>query len=110
MFIKKFFNLIGSPWFEAAIWTVAIIYLAVIDPLQDSQVSFCVLDNLGFKHCPGCGLGRSVSYILHGDITSGWETHKAGLLALPVLLYRIGQISYNQIKVFKQNKLSQIQQ
>lgn len=110
MIIKKLSNLIGSPWFEAAIWTVAIIYLAVIDPLQESQINFCVLDRLGFENCPGCGLGRSVSYILHGDILSGWETHKAGLLALPVLLYRIGQISFSQIKVFKQGKASQIHQ
>ena len=107
MLIKKLFNLIGSPWFEAAICTVALVYLALINPLQDSQVSFCVLDNLGFEHCPGCGLGRSVSYILHGDMVSSWETHKAGILALPVLLYRIGQISYFQLKVFNKKNSSQ---
>ncbi len=107
MLKKKLLNLIGSPWFEAAIWTVALIYLAVINPLQDSQVSFCVLDNLGFEHCPGCGLGRSVSYIFHGDIAASWATHKAGVFALPVLLYRIGQISYFQLKVSNQKNGSQ---
>ncbi|MBN8546629.1 MAG: DUF2752 domain-containing protein [Ignavibacteria bacterium] len=93
-----------SPWFEVTIWVAAIFYLFFYDPFKESDFTFCIYSNLGFEYCPGCGLGRSVSYLLHGEPGLSWETHKLGLLALPMLLYRIVQISYTQYNFKKKDK------
>jgi len=102
-YILKFFK---TPWFEAVLWLIALLYLLIYDPFQESSFSFCVLDNLGFQHCPGCGLGRSISYLMHGEISAAWETHKLGIFALLILIFRIIQISVNQLRL-RQKKVAQ---
>jgi hypothetical protein len=76
------------PW-EAVIWTCGLVYLACIDPRVTHHLTICPLRLLGFEHCPGCGLGLSISYLLHGDLAGSWNTHPLGIFALPVLVWRI---------------------
>ncbi|KAB2908356.1 MAG: DUF2752 domain-containing protein [Ignavibacteriales bacterium] len=102
MIIKQLLRFFRSSLFEALIWIGALIYLALYNPVQEASFSFCVLDNLGFEHCPGCGLGRSVSFLLHGDFQASWEAHKLGIFALIVLLFRSGQLIYQHINNQKQ--------
>ncbi len=78
---------------ELMIWTAAFIYLAVIDPFQP-PLSFCPSVLIGFGTCPGCGLGRSISLLLHGEFTMSYQEHLLGIPAAVILLYRIGQLSY----------------
>ncbi|MBI2430015.1 MAG: DUF2752 domain-containing protein [Ignavibacteriales bacterium] len=74
---------------EVLIWIVALAALAVIDPVTVQQFSLCPLHNLGFEQCPGCGLGRSVSHALHGNLSASFSMHILGMPALFVLLHRI---------------------
>lgn len=105
-FVKHILKFIKTPWFEASLWIVALLYLLVYNPFQQSEFSFCILDNLGFEHCPGCGLGRSVSYLLHGEISASWEAHKLGMFALVTIIFRIIQISVKQLRL-RQKKQAQ---
>lgn len=77
---------------ELIIWTTALILLALDEP-QKSHVqnhfTFCPLANLGVSWCPGCGLGRSITNLLHGNIKESIEQHWFGIPALLILLYRI---------------------
>ena len=102
--VKYILKFIKTPWFEAVLWLIALLYLLVYNPFQQSEFSFCVLDNLGFEHCPGCGLGRSISYLLHGEIAAAWETHKMGMFALVAITFRIIQISVNQLRLRQKNQ------
>ena len=77
---------------EAVIWLIGLAYLALIDPHSSTHLSFCPLHNLGFDFCPGCGLGRSISLILHGDVTVSLAAHPLGIPALLILCYRIAVI------------------
>ncbi len=72
---------------EAYIWIIGLVFLAVINPGK-SDWTVCPLGNLGFEHCPGCGLGRSVSFLLKGDLSSSWEMHPLGGAALFILIAR----------------------
>jgi hypothetical protein len=74
---------------EAVIWMVALALLAIYDPHPDTHFTLCPLANAGFDFCPGCGLGRAVSYAFHGEWRQSWDTHPLGIFAVIILTYRI---------------------
>lgn len=76
------------PW-EAAAWLMAFTGLAMYQPQSDSHISLCPLANLGFTFCPGCGLGRSISSLFHGEIMQSLSLHPLGIFAVIVLSFRI---------------------
>ncbi len=80
--------------FEALIWFSGLVVLFLYQP-GDDHFSLCPLYNLGFEYCPGCGLGRSISHFLHGEISQSLRMHPLGIFAVFVLSLRI-------IKLLKQ--------
>lgn len=82
---------------ELLCWVSALLYLALLEPGGD-HFTLCPLANLGFSWCPGCGLGRSVSSLLHADFASSLHYHWLGLPALIILLHRISVLLKNSIK------------
>jgi hypothetical protein len=74
---------------EIIIWISGLIILAAINPNDQSHFSICPFHNLGFKYCPGCGLGHSISYLFHGSIRQSIECHILGIPAVVILTYRI---------------------
>lgn len=91
MLLKTFRFVSHLPW-EALIWMAGFVVLASYEPSQE-HVSICPLNRLGFTFCPGCGLGRSVSFFFHGEIIHSLTTHPLGIFAVIVLSYRIIQLS-----------------
>lgn len=77
---------------EAFIWISALLFLGFINNPATTHFSICPLYNIGFNFCPGCGLGNSVSYIIHGEITNSFIVHPLGIFALLILLSRIYQL------------------
>ncbi|MFN4110662.1 MAG: DUF2752 domain-containing protein [Ignavibacteria bacterium] len=73
---------------ELLFWISGLIYLFLISPIEE-HFSFCPLNNLGFKWCPGCGLGKSISYLFHFQIIQSLETHPLGIFAFIIISYRI---------------------
>ena len=90
---------------EAVIWTAGLIGLAIYNPFEGQHLSVCVFDNLGFRYCPGCGIGRSVSFLLHGDVRASFEAHPLGFIAILLLSFRIGKLVKDFIKDLKNQKL-----
>lgn len=77
---------------ELLCWTGALISLAIIDPCG-SHYDLCIFHLLGWQHCPGCGLGHSIAFLLRGDLLSSWRSHPLGAFALIVILNRISVLS-----------------
>lgn len=69
----------------------ALTYLACINPAAE-HMSLCVFHWLGITWCPGCGIGHSISYALHGDWTSAWQSHFMGIPAIAIICFRITQL------------------
>jgi hypothetical protein len=44
---------------------------------------------MGITWCPGCGLGHSIAFLLHGDIKNSFHAHWIGVPALIIIVYRI---------------------
>jgi len=73
---------------ELMCWVAALILLAISNP-QEHNFTFCPFANMGITWCPGCGLGRSISGLLHGDLYSSLRFHWFGIPALAILLHRM---------------------
>lgn len=86
---------------EALVWITGLLILAVYNPHYQEHMSMCVFNNVGFSYCPGCGLGRSISYFLHGDILMSFSAHPIGIAAVGILGYRIYKSSIDYFKRLK---------
>jgi hypothetical protein len=96
-------RLSGIP-LELILWITAIVLLAAADPAihtTGNHFTLCPLANMGIKWCPGCGLGRSLTQLLHGHIQKSIHYHWLGIPALVIILYRICTLVRYQI--FKEN-------
>lgn len=80
--------------FEVIFWTSGLLALAIMDPTKDQDFSFCIFKFIGIHHCPGCGLGHSVSYILHGNVRQSFNAHPLGIFALAVIFQRVTKLVF----------------
>lgn len=91
-------NMLRRIPFEALIWVTALLILAFAGT-GPGHFTLCPLKNAGFTFCPGCGLGSSVSFLLHGEFTASLQSHPLGFFAVIVLSFRI----INLTKLYIQN-------
>lgn len=89
-FVHRLKGLYRSVGAEPFVWGGALLYFAFLDPSATATLSLCPLHNLGFHSCPGCGLGRSISFFLHGEVMNSVHTH---LLGIPTTLVIVGRIA-----------------
>jgi hypothetical protein len=88
--------------FEAFLWFAALVYLFFINPYETQQFTFCPFHNAGIEFCPGCGLGRSISFFYHGEFYHSLKTHPLGIAAFILIGIRIYQLTKQTINNFKQ--------
>lgn len=84
---------------EFFVWILALIMLYRADLNED--FTLCIPSNLGWKNCPGCGLGHSITALLHGNFTTSWGYHFFGVVALLILLRHILKLGIKFINELK---------
>jgi hypothetical protein len=84
---------------EAFVWLCGIAGLAFVTP-GDNHFSICPLKLAGLDFCPGCGLGSSISFLLHGEIIASLKAHPLGIMAFFLLSYRIIELTKNYLKTY----------
>lgn len=92
---------------ELILWVTAILLLGAADPADHfptNHFTLCPLANLGLSWCPGCGLGRSLIQLLHGNVTRSIQYHWIGIPALLIIGYRIFILGRYEIKKVINNK------
>src|SRR5207244_9617366 len=72
---------------KAGLGALALVLLAAALPSQGAGVPICLFRYLTGLPCPGCGLTRSFSCILHGDFVRGYDYHPFGYLLLPLSVF-----------------------
>ena len=82
---------------ELVFWILALVLLASANP-HAHHFSLCPLANVGIEWCPGCGLGRSISALFHGELRESVHFHWFGIPAVLVIVYRIITLSTLTIK------------
>jgi hypothetical protein len=96
--ILSYVRLIGI---EGFIWIAALFYFAFFVNPFETHFTICPLANLGFEHCPGCGLGNSISLFLNGYFTESFNTHILGIPAIIIIfhiIYLIVKFNRNKVK------------
>ena len=76
---------------ELIFWILALVLLATADP-HAHHFTLCPLANLGLTWCPGCGFGRALSSLFHGEISASLAQHWFGIPGLLLIAYRIYQL------------------
>ena len=87
---------------EAVVWLAGLVLLFFMDT-DSSHISLCPLRNAGFDFCPGCGLGRSVSLLFHGEVSASLQAHPLGIFAVVILSFRIGNLTKQYIQNYGKN-------
>lgn len=90
---------------ELYFWITALVLLALANP-NEHHFSLCPLANLGIEWCPGCGLGRSITAIFHGELKQSLSFHWFGIPALLLIVYRmitLFSLTKNNIRRFNLN-------
>ncbi len=85
-YLIRIFSIINP---EALIWISGILVLAFLNVDGSSHFSVCPFKNIGIDFCPGCGLGKSIHYLLSFEIEKSLNAHPLGLFAFAVLIRRI---------------------
>ena len=98
---NKIFNFIKLIGFGGLIWIASLLYLAFFVNPYETHFTICPLSNLGFEHCPGCGLGNSIALIFRGQFSQSFDAHILGIPALLIILHRIFVIINFNLKKFK---------
>jgi len=78
---------------EIIFWMISLLALAVADP-AGKHYKICILNLAGISWCPGCGIGHSISYLLHGNPAASLDAHWLGIPALIIIMERIFSILY----------------
>ena len=53
----------------------------------EERRSVCLFRNLFGIRCPGCGMVKAISCILHGDLEKAFHYNKLALIVFPLLCY-----------------------
>lgn len=77
---------------ELLAWISALTILAFSNPAVH-HYTLCPFLYMGIEWCPGCGIGRSISSLLHLNLQASLHYHWFGIPAFLILLHRIYQLS-----------------
>jgi len=83
---------------EAFVWMTAILFFALSPVHAGSHITICPLSLAGFDYCPGCGLGRAMILVLHGNVIESINMHPLAIPALIFLVTRIVIVFKNYFK------------
>ncbi|NCD69348.1 DUF2752 domain-containing protein [Mucilaginibacter agri] len=83
---------------------MAIVALGVCNPAADSHFTLCPLKLMGFKWCPGCGIGHAIAFALHGEFRKSFNAHWLGIPAVVIILHRICNLIQVKTSKFKTHK------
>ncbi|MBT1702981.1 DUF2752 domain-containing protein [Chryseosolibacter indicus] len=85
---------------EGFCWVLALVALAFYDCSSGTHFTICPLAFAGIDWCPGCGLGRSISLLFHGEIKESITMHPLGMFAVIILIFRIFILTKNHFKTY----------
>lgn len=90
-----------SPYrIEMFFWIAGLIYLMLINPYAQGHLDLCLFQFYGIDKCPGCGLGKSISFIFHGDIIHSIQEHPIGFIALVLIIIRVITLFFKSKKYY----------
>jgi len=72
----------------AGLGVLAVLYRC--DPATTRGFPPCLFHSLTGLYCPGCGSGRALHRLLHGDVAAAFDLNPLMVLVLPFVLFGLG--------------------
>ncbi|MFZ1935461.1 MAG: DUF2752 domain-containing protein [Thermoguttaceae bacterium] len=63
------------------------VYLYIFDPARSGIYPLCPFHALTGLHCPGCGTGRALHQLLHGNVLAALQLNPLAVVLLPPVAY-----------------------
>lgn len=67
--------------------------LHIVDPARAWYMPKCLFYQLTGLYCPGCGSGRALHQLAHGNLAAAWRLNPLMVLAIPLLIYLVAKSS-----------------
>lgn len=95
--LTKYIKELFTRDFELIIWLSILVYLFILNRYLDPHFSFCIFNKIGIVWCPGCGLGKAVSFFIHGEVVKSIYSHPLGIPATIFIALRIYKLVETKI-------------
>ncbi|MFA7228839.1 MAG: DUF2752 domain-containing protein [Melioribacteraceae bacterium] len=102
--MNKFRSILKIVEWEAIFWLIGLGYLFLIDPYEIQHFTLCPFHNIGITFCPGCGLGRSISFFYHADLINSFRTHPLGITAFVLITIRTAKLFAKTINNYNKSE------
>jgi hypothetical protein len=63
------------------------LFIWSIDYKTPGDLTLCLIKNITGKSCPGCGVLRGISAVMHLDLKSAYASNKMNIVVIPLLAY-----------------------
>ncbi len=73
----------------AVVLVAAAVFLYFVEPGSTGWAPPCLFHVLTGLYCPGCGTGRGLHLLVHGDFAGALQMNSLMVLTLPLLVYLI---------------------
>lgn len=85
----------------------AALYLSLV-PVDHvaGGLDLCLIKALTHRNCPGCGMTRAISCVLHGEIDRALEHHPLVIVVFPALCALFLKRAYNLYQNIKEENYS----
>jgi hypothetical protein len=64
-----------------------LIFIWSIDYKTPGDFTLCLIKNITGKNCPGCGVLRGISAVMHLDVKAAYALNKMNMVTIPLLAY-----------------------
>jgi len=64
-----------------------LIFIWSIDYKAQGHFTLCLIKNITGKNCPGCGVLRGISAVMHLDLKSAYALNNMNIVIIPLLMY-----------------------
>jgi Protein of unknown function (DUF2752) len=64
-----------------------LIFIWSIDYKTQGDFTLCLVKNITGKNCPGCGVLRGISAVMHLDLKSAYDLNNMNIVVIPLLTY-----------------------
>ena len=90
----------------------SMVILAFLLNLRYNFVPFyphCIFHQMTGWYCPGCGNGRALRFIVHGEFYQAFRMNPFSFFIVPILVYEILALKFQRVpRLFFVGKLSQV--
>lgn len=64
-----------------------LIFIYSIDYKAQGDLTLCLFKNITGKDCPGCGVLRGISAVMHLDLKAAYSLNHMNIVIIPLLAY-----------------------